>query len=258
MKPAITEPIKEEQPKSNSVWLIRHLHESLIRSILDTLLNFKTKNKELQSSLFQLHLILSSLPHKALSSSLFKDIARTLSKTMVTYRDHDEIVKKIIESAKALRHPVDFLSGLQVLLFLCRQDHNQGAIASLEAVSFLLYFFITTENSSTNYDAFKSLSLLCSCFLDIKDGLASNVNVGMFIHDSLLELTRKPFSDSQEEMTLEGRSEANQQTETNSSRNSSNWWSSSSGQSRRCKTAVRKFRNSSNSWALSLVSKLRT
>jgi hypothetical protein len=190
---------------SDSIWMINFLHESLIRSILNNLLNFKASNKELLSSLFQLNLVLSSLPKESLKIDLFKEILKTLSKTMVTYKDDDEIINKIIKISESLSNPVSFESGLQIFLFIAKQNHNQGAVASLEAISFLLYIFVHSNKSLTSVQSIKGIELLTSSMLLIKDGLISNVNVAMFIHDSFLHLTKaSPISSNDEEFSTEG------------------------------------------------------
>jgi hypothetical protein len=200
MNTAITKNDKQISIGEDSIWMVNFLHESLIRSILNNLLNFKASNKELLSSLFQLNLVLGSLPKESLNVELFKEILKTLSKTMITYKDDDEIIKKIIQISESLSNPVAFEAGLQIFLFIAKNNHNQGAIASLEAISFLLYIFIRSNKSLDPMKSLKGVEIITSSILPIKDGLISNVNVSMFIHDSLLHLTsnQSPSSLSEE------------------------------------------------------------
>lgn len=217
---------ESEQPPlgPKSLWLVSHLHARFLRSILDTLLNFKTKSRELESALFQLRLVLSSLRGSKLEPPLFREVLRTLSKTMVTYKDDDHIVKKVMFAAEGLRNSVEYEAGLQVFLFLCKQDHHQGAGASLEATAFLMFIYLTSGEGPLRVDSLKGLRLFTSTFLEIKDGVVANVNVAMFVHDSLLRLTGATVSSTQK-TDLEGTHliVVNSQKETSWSRASSNW-----------------------------------
>lgn len=206
MQSARKEVSSEELPASNTIWLIDHLHEPLIRKILENLLNFKATTKELSASLFQLNLVMSSLPQKNIKAELFKEILQTLSKTMVTYKDDDDIIRKVMSTAQSLPLSVDFPTGLHIFLFLAKQHYNQGAVASLEAIAFLMYIYVQFTSIISFDQSFDAISILTSSFLSIKDGLVSNVNVAMFIHDTLLSLTSvAPSPESTDRLAIEGR-----------------------------------------------------
>ena len=168
-------------------WMLNSQHKRLILRILETLKDFKSSQTDLISALFQLRVVVSTLNQYSLEISLFKETIECLSKFMILYKDDDQLILEVIETAKTLRNSVDFYQGLQVLLHISNSNANKGAIASLESVSFIMYLFVTFQSSKEW--SFKELVLsiksITEAFLEVKHTLMDNVNVALFLKDIL-------------------------------------------------------------------------
>ena len=177
----------------NSIWLINFKKKDFINSILSTIKDFRSPQKELLSALFQLDIILSHLQHNSLESGQFTDIITHLSKFMVTYRDDPEIIQNTVNSLKKLSLVFPPEKAVPIFLHLMQTDAHKESTASVEAKAFLFYTYVKNSDFKTwGSDPALIMNLIhqfVDSVLDIQDQLTQNINVTMFVHDILLIIT---------------------------------------------------------------------
>ena len=177
----------------DSIWLINYKKKDFINSILSSIKDFKSSQKELLSALVQLEIILSHLQNNSLESGQFTDIITHLSKFMITYRDDTELIQKTVNSLKKLSLVFPPEKGVPIFLHLMQTDAHKESTASVEAKAFLFYTYVKNSDFKTwGSDVALIMNLIhqfVASVLDIQDQLTENINVTMFVHDILLMMT---------------------------------------------------------------------